>query len=47
MPGYEADFIVLDRNLLTVPAPEILGTTVLETVVGGKTVYHASQQGRP
>jgi predicted amidohydrolase YtcJ len=46
-PGYEADFILLDRNLLTVPAPEILGTTVLETVVGGKTVYHASQQAKP
>jgi predicted amidohydrolase YtcJ len=40
-PGYEADFILLDRNLLTVPAPEILKTNVLETVVGGKTVYKA------
>jgi len=40
-PGYEADFIVLDRDLLTVPAPEILKTQVLETVVGGKTVYKA------
>jgi predicted amidohydrolase YtcJ len=39
VPGYEADFILLDRNLLTVPAPAILGTKVLETVVGGKTVY--------
>jgi len=38
-PGFEADYIVLDRNLLTCPAPEILGTKVLETVVGGKTVY--------
>jgi predicted amidohydrolase YtcJ len=42
-PGYEADFILLDRNLLTVPAPEILKTQVLETVVGGKTVYKAQQ----
>jgi predicted amidohydrolase YtcJ len=40
-PGYEADFILLDRNLLTVPAPEILKTKVLETVVNGKTVYKA------
>jgi len=40
-PGFEADFIELDRNLLTVPAPEILGTKVLETVVHGKTVYKA------
>jgi predicted amidohydrolase YtcJ len=45
-PGYEADLILLDRNLLTVPAPEILGTKVLETIVGGKTVYKA-QQGKP
>jgi predicted amidohydrolase YtcJ len=40
-PGYEADLILLDRNLLTVPAPEILKTKVLETVVNGKTVYKA------
>jgi len=40
-PGYEADFILLDRNLLTVPARKILGTKVLETVVGGTTVYKA------
>ena len=41
MPGYEADYILLDRNLLTIPASEILNTKVLETVVGGKTVYKA------
>jgi predicted amidohydrolase YtcJ len=40
-PGYEADLIVLDRNLLTVAAPEILKAQVLETIVGGKTVYAA------
>ena len=40
-PGYEADFIELDRNLLTIPAPEILSAKVLETVVHGKTVYKA------
>ena len=40
-PGYEADFILLDRNLLTIPAPEILKTKVIETVVNGKTVYKA------
>jgi len=39
MPGYDADFILLDRNLLTCPAPEILKTKVLETVVAGKTAY--------
>ena len=41
-PGYLADYILLDRNLLTVPARSILGTRVLQTVVGGKTVYAAS-----
>ena len=44
VPGYDADFILLDRNLLTCPAAEILKTKVLETVVGGKTVY-ASKTG--
>jgi predicted amidohydrolase YtcJ len=39
VPGYDADFIVLDRNLLTIPAPDILKTKVLETSVAGKTVY--------
>ncbi|HSM88068.1 MAG TPA: amidohydrolase family protein, partial [Candidatus Limnocylindrales bacterium] len=38
-PGMLADFVVLDRDLTKVPAPEILKTKVLRTVVGGKTVY--------
>ena len=38
-PGFLADFVVLDRDLTKVPPPEILKTTVLQTVVGGKTVY--------
>ena len=37
--GRLADFIVLDRDLLTVPPRQILGTKVLRTVVGGKTVW--------
>ncbi len=40
--GKVADLIVLDRNPLTVPAEDIASTKVLETVVGGKTVYKAS-----
>ena len=38
-PGYVADFVVLDRDLTTVTPHDILGTQVLETVVGGKPVY--------
>lgn len=40
-PGYVADFVVLDRDLTTVGAPEILKARVLRTVVDGKTVYQA------
>jgi len=41
IPGYVADFVVLDRDLTRVPAAEILKTRVLRTVVDGKTVYPA------
>jgi predicted amidohydrolase YtcJ len=41
-PGMLADFVVLDRDLTKVAAPDILKTQVLRTVVGGKTVYEAS-----
>ena len=39
LPGYLADFTVLDRDLTTIPAADILKTQVLRTVVGGETVY--------
>jgi len=38
-PGFDADFIVVDRNLYTVAAPALLQTAVRETFVGGKQVY--------
>jgi predicted amidohydrolase YtcJ len=38
-PGYDADFILVDRNLYTVGAPALLNTTVLETFVAGQEVY--------
>ena len=37
--GKFADFVVLDRDIMTVGAEEILRTQVLMTVLGGKTVY--------
>lgn len=42
-PGMFADFVVLDRDLTKVPAEKILGTKVLRTVVGGKTVYQSTK----
>lgn len=39
--GKFADLIVLDRNVLDVPAEDIAGTRVLQTVVGGRVVYQA------
>jgi len=39
----EPDLIVLDRNVLEIPADEIADTIVLQTVVGGRIVYQAEQ----
>lgn len=38
-PGMLADFVMLDRDLTQIPPAKILGTRVLRTVVGGRTVY--------
>ncbi len=38
-PGKLADMIVLDRDLLSVPAEQILETKVELTILGGKIVY--------
>jgi hypothetical protein len=38
-PGMLADFVVLDRDVTATAAEKLLGTKVLRTVVGGKTVY--------
>lgn len=40
--GMLADFVVLDRDLTAIPPEKILGTRVLRTVVGGKTVYEGN-----
>jgi hypothetical protein len=39
--GKFADLIVLDRNVLKIPAEEIAEVKVLQTVVGGRVVYEA------
>ncbi len=42
MPGFDADFIVLDRDLTKVPPADILKTQVKETFVGGKRAFPQS-----
>ena len=37
--GMQADFIVIDRDVMTIEPREILGTKVLMTVVGGEVVW--------
>lgn len=37
--GKRADFVVLDQDIMTVPASRILATQVLATYLGGRAVY--------
>ena len=37
--GEFADFVILAQDVTKTPARDILKTEVLQTVVGGKTVY--------
>ena len=39
--GKYADFVILDRDIMTVPVEDILGTRVLATYIGGRAVYTA------
>jgi predicted amidohydrolase YtcJ len=41
VPGMLADFVVLDRDVTASSPEKLLGTKVLRTVLGGKTVYEA------
>jgi len=43
-PGYEADFVVLDRDILHVSPEGMLQIRVLRTVVAGQTVWDAKQR---
>jgi predicted amidohydrolase YtcJ len=39
--GKYADFVVLDRDIMTIPASDILQTRVLATYIGGTAVFQA------
>lgn len=40
-PGKYADFVILDQDIMRVPAELILNTNVIATYVGGREVYRA------
>jgi len=44
-PGKLADFIVVDRDVLTVPADELKDVKVLQTFVGGRSAYDRLSAG--
>lgn len=43
--GKYADFVILDQDIMTVPAEQVLATKVVRTVLGGKTVFERREQG--
>lgn len=46
-PGKLADIAILSKNILSIPAPEILETEVIMTILGGKMVYAKKQLANP
>jgi predicted amidohydrolase YtcJ len=42
-PGYLADIVITDKNLLTIPENEIMKTKVVYTITGGKIVYNSGR----
>jgi len=38
-PGYLADIVITDRDLLTIPEDQIMKTKVDYTIAGGKIVF--------
>lgn len=44
VPGYDADFILVDRNIVTVAPSLLLQTKVIETWVAGQQVYAANMR---
>ncbi|MBF0863398.1 MAG: amidohydrolase [Gluconobacter potus] len=41
LPGFLADFVVLDKNIFTIPFEQINSMSTLSTIVGGKARYTA------
>ena len=41
-PGFVADMVILDRDIFTIDKTEIKDIKVVETIVGGNTVYKSS-----
>lgn len=41
-PGKQADFVLVDRDVLTVPEEELKAAKVIWTIVAGKTVYRSN-----
>ena len=42
-PGKLADFVILDRDIMTVAERDILGTSIIATYIGGKVVYERAK----
>ena len=42
-PGYLADIVIVDKDLLTIPETEIMKTKVDYTITGGKIVYESGK----
>ncbi len=42
-PGKYADFVILDRDIMTVPDADILGTHVIATYIQGRAVFERSR----
>lgn len=38
-PGKRADYVVLSKDIMTIPADKLLETKVLATVIDGRPVY--------
>ena len=43
MPGYLADFVVLSKPIFDIAPRELLTTTAVTTVVGGRIVYESGK----